>query len=222
VNHLRASTGVHWHGIEVPAYSDGVPGWSGSGNRIAPDIAPGDSFVAAFTPPRSGTFIYHAHSNELFQIGLGLYGALLVVDSSGYDPAHERLIVLGGNGPGESAARINGRAVPDTMRLTAGETYRLRLIHIVPDWNVRIALTQGDSTVHWRALAKDGAELPRHLQTMRTAALMAGPGETMDFEYRPMVPGLLVLDVAQRTGAWKIQLPIRVTAPSAPASARAR
>ena len=31
VNHLRAATGVHWHGIEVPAYSDGVPGWSGSG-----------------------------------------------------------------------------------------------------------------------------------------------------------------------------------------------
>jgi FtsP/CotA-like multicopper oxidase with cupredoxin domain len=221
VNHLRASTGVHWHGIEVPAYSDGVPGWSGSGTRTAPVIAPGDSFVAAFTPPRSGTFIYHAHSNELFQIGLGLYGGLLVVDSSGYDPAHERLIILGGNGPGVRSARINGRAVPDTIRLTAGEIYRLRLIHIVPDWNVKIALSQGDSIVQWRALAKDGAELPRHLQTMRAASLLAGPGETMDFEYRPMVPGLLRLDVAQRSGVWKIQLPVRVMASSAPASARA-
>jgi hypothetical protein len=76
--------------------------------------------------------------------------------------------------------------------------------------------------VQWRALAKDGAELPRHLQTMRAASLTAGPGETMDFEYRPMVPGLLRLDVGQRTGVWKTQLPIRVTAPSAPASAPAR
>ena len=115
VNRLRASTGVHWHGIEVPAYSDGVPAWSGRMNRIAPVIAPGDSFVAAFTPPRSGTFIYHAHSNEAFQIGLGLYGALLVVDSLDYDADRERLIILGPNGPGASSARINGRAVPDTI-----------------------------------------------------------------------------------------------------------
>jgi FtsP/CotA-like multicopper oxidase with cupredoxin domain len=213
VNRLRATTGVHWHGIEVPAYSDGVPGWSGSGNRIAPMIAPGDSFVAAFTPTRSGTFIYHAHSNETFQISLGLYGALLVVDSSGYDPERERLILLGGAGPGEPGARINGRLTPDTLHLTAGETYRLRVIHIVPDWNIRLTLLRGDSVVQWRALAKDGAELPGHLQTVRPARLLAGPGETMDFEYRPTSPGLMVLDVEQRTGVWKTQLPIRVSPP---------
>lgn len=210
VNHTRASTGVHWHGIEVPAYSDGVPNWSGTGQRMAPAIAPGDSFVAEFTPPRSGTFIYHAHSNENFQISLGLYGGLLVVDSAGYDPQRERLIILGSGGVGAPRARINGKLIPDTLRLTAGETYRLRLIHIVPDWTIRIALMQGDSVVRWRALAKDGAELPRHLQTTRPASLIAGPGETMDFEYRPIVPGVLRLDVAQRTGAWKTQLPIRV------------
>jgi FtsP/CotA-like multicopper oxidase with cupredoxin domain len=210
VNHLRAATGVHWHGIEVPAYSDGVPAWSGSGSRVAPAIAPGDSFTAEFTPPRSGTFIYHAHSNENLQIGLGLYGGLLVVDSSGYDPGRERLIILGGNGPWDGGARINGREVPDTVRLTVGERYRLRLIHIVPDWNIRLALTRDDSVVHWRALAKDGAELPAHRQTVRTASLLAGPGETMDFEYQPTAPGVMRLDVAQRTGAWKTHLPIRV------------
>jgi len=210
VNRTRAATGVHWHGIEVPAYSDGVPGWSGTGSRIAPAIAPGDSFTAEFTPPRSGTFMYHAHSNENILIGLGLYGGLLVVDSASYDPARERLIILGPKGPGEPGARINGREVPDTVRLTAGERYRLRLIHIVPDWNVRLALTRDDSIVHWRALAKDGAELPPHRQTVRAASLLAGPGETMDFEYQATSPGLMRLEVAQRTGAWKTQLPIRV------------
>jgi manganese oxidase len=210
VNRVRAPTGVHWHGIEVPSYSDGVPGWSGSGNRLAPVIAPGDSFVAEFTPPRSGTFMYHAHSNEAFQIGLGLYGGLLVVDSTGYDPARERLIILGPNGPGQASARINGRLVPDTVRLTAGERYRIRLIHIVSDWTVRITLTRGDSVERWRALAKDGAELPTRLQTVREASLLAGPGETMDFEFRPAAPGLMRLDVAQRTGAWKTHLPISV------------
>jgi hypothetical protein len=45
---------------------------------------------------------------------------------------------------------------------------------------------------------------------MRRAEFIAGPGETMDFEYRPTAPGMLRLMVAQRTGIWKVELPIRV------------
>ena len=210
VNRTRTTTGVHWHGIEVPSYSDGVPGFSGTPDRLAPMIAPGDSFVAEFTPPRSGTFMYHAHSNETFQIGLGLYGGLLVVDSATYEPQRERLVILGGAGPDEKGARVNGRLIPDTLRLTLGESYRLRIVQIVPDWTVRVALTRGDAVQHWRALAKDGAELPSHLQTSRAATFVAGPGETMDFEYRPSAVGLLSLDIVQRTGEWKTALPIRV------------
>jgi FtsP/CotA-like multicopper oxidase with cupredoxin domain len=210
VNHMRAPTGVHWHGIEVPSYSDGVPHWSGSAMQTAPTIEPGDSFVAEFTPPRSGTFIYHAHVNENFQVNLGLYGALLVVDSAEYHPERERLIILGGNAPGGNHPRINGRDQPDTVRMKVGQTYRLRLIHIIPDWNARIVLKLGDSTVQWRALAKDGAELPPHRQVVRPADLLVGPGETMDFEYRPTAAGVMRLEVMQRTGAWKTQLPIRV------------
>ena len=210
VNRMRAPTGVHWHGIEVPSYSDGVPDWSGSGRRLAPTIAPGDSFVAEFTPPRSGTFIYHAHANESFQVNLGLYGALLVVDSGRYDPSHERLILLGGNIAGGLNPRINGKSIPDTLRLTAGERYRLRIIHIIPDWTARIALLQGERVLEWKALAKDGAELPLHQQRVRAADFIAGPGETMDFEYRPEVPGMLKLLVMQRTGIWRMEMPILV------------
>ncbi len=209
VNHLRAATAVHWHGIEVPAYSDGVPDWSASGSRVAPAIAPGDSFVAAFTPPRSGTFIYHAHSNEAFQINLGLYGGLIVVDST-YNAERDRLIILGSGGPNTRTARINGSLTPDTLRLKLGRAYRLRLIHIVPDWTTWIALLRGDTPEQWTPLAKDGAELPRNAQVMRQATLLAGPGETMDFEYVPKTPGLRRLEVEQRTGVWKTALPICV------------
>jgi FtsP/CotA-like multicopper oxidase with cupredoxin domain len=116
VNRMRAPTGVHWHGIEVPSYSDGVPDWSGSGGRTAPTIEPGDSFTAEFTPPRSGTFIYHAHANEAFQVNLGLYGALLVVDSGRYDPEHERLILLGGNARGAGRPASTARTCPTRCR----------------------------------------------------------------------------------------------------------
>jgi manganese oxidase len=210
VNHTRTETGVHWHGLEVPSFSDGVPGWSGVGSRLAPAIAPGDSFVASFTPTRSGTFIYHAHSNEDYQINLGLYGALLVVDSV-YHPEHERLIIIGSGGYDEKSARINGKLVPDTLRLSSGATYRIRLIDILPDWTLHVSLVRGDSAIEWRALARDGAELAPRAQVMRRADMIAGPGQTMDFEYRAEKPGLLRLVVEQRERIWKTQLPVMVS-----------
>jgi len=210
VNRTRAPTGVHWHGVEVPAYVDGVAGFSGLGTRMAPMIAPGDSFVAAFTPTRAGTFIYHAHSNEFMQINLGLYGALLVVDSGRYDPAHERIILIGGDGPGGRPGRINGKLQPDTMRMKFGERYRIRLIDIMPDWTIRVAMTRGDTVVQWKALAKDGAELQSRAQVMVPAAFITGPGQTMDFEYRPTEPGRMQLVVRHRVDDWKTELPILV------------
>ena len=69
VNHLCQPTAMHWHGIELDSYYDGVPGWSGTPERRSPMIAPGDSFIARMTPPRSGTFIYHAHNMASNQVG---------------------------------------------------------------------------------------------------------------------------------------------------------
>ena len=74
VNRLTEPTAVHWHGIELESFPDGVPGWSGTPDHLLAPIAPGDSFIAEFTPPRAGTFIYHSHAHELFQIPGGLYG----------------------------------------------------------------------------------------------------------------------------------------------------
>jgi FtsP/CotA-like multicopper oxidase with cupredoxin domain len=215
VNHLRFATGVHWHGIEVPAIADGVGGWSGAEGRVAPMIAPGDSFVAAFTPPRAGTFMYHAHSNETFQISLGLYGALLVVDPARHRPANERLVMLGADGPTDQP-KVNGKVQPDTLRLVLGTTYRLRLIHIFPDWTALFTLRRGDSTLEWRSLAKDGRELPPEQQSVTPASLLAGPGETMDYEFTPMRTGMLRLDIAQRQGLWKtsVWLEVRGRPPS--------
>ncbi|HMA20709.1 MAG TPA: multicopper oxidase domain-containing protein, partial [Gemmatimonadaceae bacterium] len=35
VNRTHAGTSVHWHGIELESFSDGVPGWSGSAANVA-------------------------------------------------------------------------------------------------------------------------------------------------------------------------------------------
>ena len=54
--------------------------WSGIDRKLAPMIEPDGSFVVRFTPPRSGTFMYHTHLHDERQLPLGLYGPMLVVD----------------------------------------------------------------------------------------------------------------------------------------------
>src|SRR5687768_12101211 len=81
VNRLPEPTAVHWHGIELESYFDGVADFSGIGRRIAKAIAPGDSFVARFTPPRSGTFMYPPHADEPRAQPAGLAGRPVGGDS---------------------------------------------------------------------------------------------------------------------------------------------
>ena len=204
VNHLREVTAVHWHGIELESFPDGVPGWSGSPGRIMPPIAPGDSFVAEFVPPRAGTFIYHTHANEQLQMGSGLYGALVVVDRDHpFDPATDRVVLVGGAGPADSMPQfefqspglVNGSPAPEPMDLAVGKTYRLRLININPDWRVIFSLMSDSALATWRPLAKDGADLPPRQRHPRPAYLLTGPGETADFEFTPETPGDLRLEV---------------------------
>jgi FtsP/CotA-like multicopper oxidase with cupredoxin domain len=40
VNRSGEPTAVHWHGIELESYYDGVAGWSGTPGRTAPRFDP--------------------------------------------------------------------------------------------------------------------------------------------------------------------------------------
>ena len=76
-NRLDEDTSVHWHGLFVPFYLDGVPGVS------FPGIPAGKSFTAEFPVRQSGTYWWHSHSN--LQEQAGHYGPI-VVDPAGADP----------------------------------------------------------------------------------------------------------------------------------------
>lgn len=219
VNHLAEATAVHWHGIELESFPDGVPGWSGTPGRIMPPIAPADSFVAEFVPPRAGTFIYHTHSNEQLQMGSGLYGALLVVDpDKPYVAATDKVIIVGGAGPSDSLPQfgfqspglVNGSREPPPLELQAGTKYRLRFININPDWRVIFSLMSPEALASWRPVAKDGADLPASQRAVRAAYLITGPGETADFEFTPAKPGELRLEVKTVVPGWIIPIVVRV------------
>ena len=217
-NMLAEPTSIHWHGLEIESYPDGVPRWSGMGDRVFQQVAPNDSFVAAFVPPRSGTYPYHSHLDDRHQINSGMYGALLVTDAP-RDTLHDHVIIAGGGGPEvekkiESPyALVNGKRAPTPLRLTVGEKHRLRIVSIHPDWRINFSLRTDTTVLRWRAIAKDGADLPAPLATMRAANIEMGPGETADFEVIPRAPGKWRMEVKSVEPGWYIPLEVIIENP---------
>ncbi len=212
VNRLKEPTTVHWHGMELESFPDGVPGFSGSPDRLMQPIAPGDSFTAEFTPPRAGTFMYHPHLNELTQIASGLYGAMIVVEPEAeFDPSRDHVIVVGQAGPTvDSPGLVNGSPTPPPLTLRAGETHRIRLINITNDWRVMFSLLSDTGFAEWRPVAKDGAVLPAAHAIPRPAHLLTGPGETADFGFTPREPGEFRLEVKTQLSGWHVPISVRV------------
>jgi FtsP/CotA-like multicopper oxidase with cupredoxin domain len=199
VNRLPEPLTVHWHGIELESYFDGVAGVSGTGDRLMPAIASGESFVAQMTPPRAGTFIYHTHFDDIKQLSSGLYGPLIVLPpGEKFDPATDRVLVISRAGPGETPIWLNGSRSPEIGTFIAGQKYRLRIINIVPENPpVDIGLQIAGMAATWRPIAKDGAELPAGQRELCPAQLTIGVGETYDFEFRPERAGELALEVVR-------------------------
>lgn len=214
VNRLAEATAVHWHGIELESYFDGVADFSGSRAHIAHAIAPGDSFEARFTPPRSGTFMYHPHADEVRQQQAGLTGALLVVDNPArFDSTHDIVLLL--TVPrldaDSGAVLVNGSLIPAGLDLRVGERYRLRIVDIHTFRPSMIArLLRDSSLVDWRAIAKDGMDLPAARATVRPAVQQMGNGETYDFELSQAVAGDLRFTVSSGAGALLASMPVRV------------
>lgn len=132
VNHLPEPTSIHWHGLEIPAAQDGVPG---VGQQ---PIQPGKSFTYDFTilDQDAGTHFYHSHYDDLKQVSGGMYGALIVDPRPGSPQAAQAITaeveyteIISELG---AYFVINGKSFPDTQSIDVrhGQTVRLRIINI--------------------------------------------------------------------------------------------
>jgi FtsP/CotA-like multicopper oxidase with cupredoxin domain len=210
-NQMKGPTAIHWHGMELESYYDGVAGWTGSGKQTTPAIAPGDSFVARMTPPRAGTFIYHTHWHDVTQLLNGVYGPLIVLEpGEKYDTTHDRTFVfsMGKYAPFGYLLLINGRPEADPIELHTGERYRFRMINITDDIvDLRVRLTSDDKAVQWKIVAKDGADLPAGQLKFSRADMPITVGETYDVEYQSDSPSVASLQI------WEVSFPTPVTVP---------
>jgi FtsP/CotA-like multicopper oxidase with cupredoxin domain len=200
VNRLPEATAVHWHGIELESYYDGVPGFSGASRRLSPMVQPGDSFQVRFTPPRAGTFIYHTHAEEERQQLAGLAG-VLVVNEPGVsrNAAIDIPILL--SAPTDLAdqgrrALVNGTSEPRTQIMQLGTTYRLRLVQMSTlRAALRVELFRDSSFSTWSTVAKDGADLPTATRALQPSRVQLGIGETLDVEIKPTTVGAMRLEI---------------------------
>ena len=71
-NKLPVPTTIHWHGLFLPNGMDGIGGLNQR------KIDPGETFKYEFTLVNHGTFMYHPHFDEMFQMGLGMMGLFIV------------------------------------------------------------------------------------------------------------------------------------------------
>jgi FtsP/CotA-like multicopper oxidase with cupredoxin domain len=214
VNRLAESTSMHWHGLELDSYYDGVHGWSGLGPKVAPMLVPGERFTVHITPPRTGTFIYHTHLHDYRQLSSGLYGPLIVVEpGETYDPATDHVVVLGRRGASPASAIlkdpasvvIDGQREPQ-WKWSAKTRHRLRLINITPDDIWSVSLTGADGPLTWRPLTKDGAPVPATERGETPARVTMAVGETYDFEVEtPPGRRTLWLEVRDPNGKWQAQ-----------------
>ena len=217
-NNLDEPSGVHWHGLEIESFPDGVAGFSGIGDRIMPPIPPGETFAAEFTPPRSGTFPYHSHLHEMRQIGSGMYGAIIVSDTP-RDTTHDHVIVAGGGGlpvfykQTPNFLLVNGRRTPRPITMTVGEPNRVRIVSIHADEILHFRFGTEGHVARWKPLARDGADLPSALRNPKDALMAMGPGETADFIYVPAKPGNMGLEVWTDGGA-RVLLRVEIKAKS--------
>ena len=79
-NEMSVETSIHWHGILLPNFYDGVP------YLTTPPIKPGTTFKYEFALKQSGTYWYHSHT--MLQEQSGVFGSLVIhpkVETFEYD-----------------------------------------------------------------------------------------------------------------------------------------
>jgi len=88
INNLPEQSTIHWHGMRVPLEMDGVPYVSQL------PVLPGEYFNYEFKCQDAGNYWYHPHEGSTTQLGRGLFGPLIVEESTPSGFAVEQTLVF--------------------------------------------------------------------------------------------------------------------------------
>lgn len=188
-NNLPAPTSVHWHGFILPSGMDGVGGLSQR------NIPPGETWMYEFPLVQHGTLMFHAHHDEMVQMGLGVTGLFVVhprrptrrVDRDFAILLHEWKIRPGARRPDPNEMTdfnvftLNGKAFPATEPLVVRQGQRVRIRF----GNLGM---QNHHPMHihgysWKVTETDGGLIPPQGQWPETTVLVpVGTTRTVEFD----------------------------------------
>ena len=193
-NRLPEKHAVHWHGLILPNGMDGV------GGLTQPHIPPGRTMVYEFTLHQHGTYMYHSHSDEMFQMALGMYGFFVIHPKASVEPqADVDYALFLGEWAVHPGTRVpdpmvmldfnlftfNGRMFPAVPHLVArtGDLIRVRLANVTMDSHP-IHL----HGVPFEIVGTDGGVVPKSARRPETTVDVP-PGTTRTFEVVAAHPG---------------------------------
>lgn len=85
-NEMDVETSVHWHGLLLPNYQDGVP------YLTTPPILPRQTFTYRFPIIQSGTYWYHSHT--MLQEQSGVFGSIVIQPKIKTENYNKELVVV--------------------------------------------------------------------------------------------------------------------------------
>ena len=191
-NNLPEPTSMHWHGMELIADMDGVPG-------MTQDlIPPGGTFNYEFDLHQEGSFFYHSHI--AMQEAMGMVGWLIIHPKVAFNPTCDRdfgLIFQNFFIPPNQTIpdsrrmdwnwhTINGRSGPYTTPLLVkhGERVRVRLLDFAPMQHHPIHL---HGHTFW-ITGTEAGRIPPSAWIPRNNTLV-GVAQVNDFEFVANNPG---------------------------------
>ncbi len=83
-NEMDVETSVHWHGLLLPNFFDGVP------YLTTPPIHPGETQKYEFPLIQSGTYWYHSHT--MLQEQSGVYGSIVILPIEGVSLEYDKIL----------------------------------------------------------------------------------------------------------------------------------
>jgi FtsP/CotA-like multicopper oxidase with cupredoxin domain len=180
-NDLDEASTVHWHGLIVPNSMDGV------GLLTQPAIMPGETMVYEFEVPNTpGTFMYHAHMNDMEQVNMGLSGAFIVEPRDGGDGRfdQDRIVLLN---TVQGHFLVNGKEFPniDPWLVRRDDRLRVRMINISAV-DIHPMHFHGHFT---KEIARDGTDFDDPKDGRVENTVLLAPGQTIDVEVKMDAPG---------------------------------
>mgnify|MGYP000443885012 CR=1 FL=1 len=144
---------------------------------------------------------------EIEQSGGG--GIVVLEPGQRYDATRDHLFVVGWDGPAEDLV-VNGDSLPAPRVLAKGVTHRLRFVFIGAVNGHTLTLADSAGPVTWRAVARDGYEMPAAQRELLPAQFRGWAGQTWDFEFQAARPGVYRLTLGDPAKpAWAGELVVR-------------